>query len=109
MKRLLVLLVVALMPIACSSPNAANIRLRKENQELRSKVQECERARQGDQATIRSLESHATTIPALPSEQLAQLFTVHGLQFGKLTGEFEGKLKVYVVPTDQQGQPLKAA
>ncbi len=109
MKRVIVLLVVAISITGCNSPNAANIKLRKENHELRTKVEDLERARQGDQATIRSLESHATTVPTLPGDQLSQLFTVHGLQFGKLTGEFEGKLKVYVVPTDQHGQPLKAA
>ena len=58
-----------------------------------------------------------TTVPSLPHERLATLFTTHGLQFGRLTGPAdldpkqpgEDGLKVYVVPTDGHGQPLKAA
>lgn len=107
----------ALVAGGCGSPNVASIRVRRENQELRNKIAELERREQGHLAQIRSLESNATTVPSLPSERLDTLFTTHGLRFGRLTGgadldrEAPGHegLKVYVVPTDGHGQPLKAA
>lgn len=112
-----VLLAVSVLASACAKPNAANIQLRKENQTLRDRVEQLEREAAGAKATIASLESKSTTVPVLPNERVEQLFTVHGLQFGRLTGEGdldyekpgnEG-LKIYVVPTDEQGQPIKAA
>jgi hypothetical protein len=46
----------------------------------------------------------------LPQERLSKLFTVHGFEFGKLTGvDDEGVLKIYVVPIDDSGQKIKAA
>src|SRR5689334_21710949 len=110
-----VLIAVSVLVSACAKPNAANIQLRKENQTLRDKVDQLKRDLTGAKATIASLESHATTVPVLPSDRLDQLFTVHGLEFGRLTGEGdidyntpgnEG-LKIYIVPTDDQRQPLK--
>jgi hypothetical protein len=56
-------------------------------------------------------------VPSLASERIDRLFTTHGIKFGRLTGGAdldpnkpgdEG-LKVYVVPTDQEGHVLKAA
>src|SRR5215212_4671246 len=72
---------------ACAKPNAVNITLRKENQTLRNRVEQLEREAAGAKATIASLESKSTTVPVLPNERVEQLFTVHGLQFGRLTGE----------------------
>jgi hypothetical protein len=98
-------------------PNAANIELRKQNQQLRDEVSDLQQARQADAAAIASLESNATTVPVLPSERVEPLFTVHGLQFGRLTGGAdldrdtpgdEG-VKVYIVPVDRDGDTLKAA
>src|SRR5947208_177685 len=97
------------MVTGCKGPSSANIELRKQNQELRSQVAELERLHAGEAAQIKSLESKATTVPVLPEEQLAKLFTVHGIQLGRLTGADEKGLKVYVTPTDEDGQPLKAA
>ena len=101
----------------CGKPNVASIAVRRENQELRNKVAELERREHGHLAQIRAMESRATTVPSLGNERLATLFTTHGLRFGRLTGGAdldpkspgEDGLKVYVVPTDGQGQPLKAA
>jgi hypothetical protein len=101
----------------CSKPNQANIKLRKDNQELRSNIESLRRLREGQKATIAALESHATTVPVLPVAQLEELFTVHGLKFGKLTGASasdpqqpgDDGFKIYVVPVDESNQPLKAA
>ena len=107
----------AVLVNGCGSPNLASIEVRKENQELRSKVQDLQRREQAHLAQIRALESNATTVPSLPSERLDTLFTTHGITFGRLTGgaDLDPKqpgddgLKIYVVPTDGRGQPLKAA
>jgi outer membrane murein-binding lipoprotein Lpp len=101
----------------CGKPNVASISVRRENQDLRNKVAELERREQAHLAQIRAMESRATTVPSLPNERLDTLFTAHGLRFGRLTGGAdldpkqpgEEGLKIYVVPTDGQGQPLKAA
>jgi outer membrane murein-binding lipoprotein Lpp len=97
----------------CSSPNKANINLRKQNAELRTQLENLQREHEADVAAIRAAESRGgTTVPALPSERLAELFTVHGIQFGKLTGidpDRANALKAYVVPTDGVGEPIKAA
>jgi len=118
MKAILLLtLVLSALLIGCGSPNAANIQLRKENQDLRDRVAQLKRELAGRDATIRAFESRSTTVPTLPADRLAQLFTTHGLTIGRLTGEAdldamhpgnEG-LKVRVVPIDQYDQPIKAA
>jgi hypothetical protein len=101
----------------CSSPSKPNIELRKKNQLLESKIDDLNHRHDADQATIRGLQSSATTVPSLPQDQLANLFTVTGLQFGRLTGGYhpdpdqtaDTMLKIYVVPTDDQGDKIKAA
>ena len=112
-----VTLALLLIAAGCSSPNAANIAVRKENQQLRDQVADLQRQHAADEAQIRALESHATTVPVLPHERLETLFTTHGLKFGRLTGGAdldpsrpgdEG-IKVYVVPIDGTGQQIKAA
>lgn len=97
--------------------SAANIQLRKQQQQLQSQIRQLQMQHQADEATIRGLQSQATTVPVLPENQLDQLFTVAGLKFGRLTGGYHSDpnvpgdtmLKVYVVPIDQQGDELKAA
>lgn len=112
-----VLVASVALPSGCGSPNVASIKVRRENQELRQTIADLERRQRAHLAQIRMLESSATTVPALASERLEKLFTTHGLRFGRLTGGAdldpaspgdEG-LKIYVVPSDGQGQPLKAA
>ena len=123
MQRFLIAPVAVVVTVAtallggCGKPNVASVAVRRENQDLRNKVAELERREQAHLAQIRALESNATTVPSLPSERLNTLFTTHGLRFGRLTGSAdldpkspgEDGLKVYVVPTDGHGQPLKAA
>src|SRR5215213_1344419 len=94
---------------ACSSPSKPNIELRKQNATLRHDLETLKLERQADAATIRGLESRATTVPVLPSDRLGKLFTAHGLRLGKLTGggdidpskPGDEGLQIYVVPTDQ--------
>jgi hypothetical protein len=111
----LVLVVLALS--GCGSPNVASIEVRKKNQDLREEVESLKRAREGDAATIKALQGKVGTVPTLPEDRLAKLFTVHGLKLGRLTGgadldrEKPGDegLKVYATPTDDEGEAFKAA
>src|SRR5581483_9009420 len=70
----------------CSGPSAVNIELRKQNQQLSDQIDTLKRQHVADQATIGGLEAGATTVPSLPQDRLDQLFTTHGLRFGRLTG-----------------------
>ena len=98
-------------------PNKANIELRKQNQELQTRVKDLELQHESDAARIHGFEQKAGTLPTLPQERLDKLFTTHDIKLGKLTGGadldpakpgHEG-LKVHVTPTDQAGDQLKAA
>lgn len=100
----------------CLGPSKANIELRKENQQLQQRVWDLERARQGDQQRIAAIEQPSTR-PTLPYSELQTLYTAHGLSFGALTGGYKQSERdehyagvvAYVVPTDDEGQVLKAA
>jgi hypothetical protein len=104
---------VVVAAAGCSSPNHANITLRKQNQELRSQIETLQRQHEADAASLKAMEARGpSTVPTLSNDRFAELFTAHGLSFGKLTGadpDKPGALKVYVVPTDDAGEPLKAA
>lgn len=111
------LYLLALVAGGCGSPNQANIGLRKQVQELQTQVNQLQVQRQGDQQTIQGLRDRQGTLPTLPSARLDQLFTTHGLEFGRLTGGAdldpakpgdEGFV-LYIVPTDGAGEKLKAA
>ena len=97
--------------------NTANIQLRKENQDLRNQIAALERQAQADAAVIRSRDAKVGTLPTLPRERISNLFTTHDITLGRLTGGadldpqqpgHEG-LKVYLIPIDGDGDPLKAA
>jgi len=100
----------------CSQPNKANIDLRKQIDTLQSQVDQLKRQHDADVATIAGMKG-ATTVPSLPEDRLSQLYTVHGLKFGRLVGGWDADvntpgdegLKISVVPTDDDGQQLKAA
>ena len=103
--------------IGCGKPNAANIALRKENQKLRDEIDDFKRQHDADLAMIVGLRSNATTVPTLPPDRIERLFTVHGLELGRLTGAMasdskhsgdEG-LQIYVAPTDAKHDTIKAA
>lgn len=116
-KPAIVAVVLTAALAACSSPSKPNIALRKQNAALRQEVASLKRAREGDAATIRTMEGRATTVPVLPNDRLAQLYTVHGLKLGRLTGGWDKDrqqsgdegLQIFVVPTDQTGDLLKAS
>jgi len=98
-------------------PSKANIDLRKQNQKLDAQVDDLNRRHDADLATIRGLQSQATTVPVLPEDQIDQLFTTAGLKFGGLTGGYhpdmnktgDTMLKIYVAPIDESGDKIKAA
>lgn len=110
-------LAVAALLGGCTTPDKANIALRKENRQLRDQIAELDRRHDADQAERRRQQSTQPVLPMLPSDRLESLFTVHGLSFGRLTAGAdwdpsqpgEDGLKIYVVPVDRSGQPLKAA
>ena len=103
--------------VGCGSPDAANIELRKQNQELRASVDTLKAQHDRDAATLAAEQQARPTVPTLPPERLAKLVTTHGLDVGKLTGGDnpdtvigpDTMLRVYVVPVDAQGTPIKAA
>lgn len=109
----------ALLICGCGGPNKGNIEVRKENQSLREQLETAKRTREADLATIASLRNSAgvATTQSLPTEQLDKLFTTHGLKLGKLTGGARSRsdataddvLKIYAIPTDDNGDDLKAA
>jgi hypothetical protein len=107
---------LSLTAIGCGgTPSAANISLRKELQQRDQTIDQLKIEHQGDLADLRA-RRYPTTMLLAPDE-LAKLYTVHGISFGKLTGgsnldtdkPFDEGVKVYVVPTDDDGQPIKAA
>jgi hypothetical protein len=101
----------------CGSPSAANTLLRKQNQTLQSQVDQVTAQHQRDVATLAACEQSHPTTRMLSPEQLDQLVTTHGLKIGNPTGGdnpsstqgFDTQLKVYVVPIDGDGTPIKAA
>jgi hypothetical protein len=101
----------------CSTPSAANIELRKQNQDLQEQIEKLNRTHEADQATIKGLQDRTGTLPTLPQDRLDKLITVHDLKLERLTGGAdldrskpgdEG-IKVYATPTDDDGEPIKAA
>jgi hypothetical protein len=101
----------------CGAPNRANIELRKQIQTLEAQNARLGQQHAADERVIAGLRDRQGTLPTLPAPRLAELFTTHGLQFGRLTGGAdldparpgdEG-LAIYVVPTDESGEKLKAA
>jgi hypothetical protein len=101
----------------CGAPSAANIQLRKQNQDLQAKIDSLTAQHQRDTATIAACQRGHPTVATLRPERLDQLFTTHDLAFGKLTGgdnpdstqAADTEFKVYVAPVDEQGTPIKAA
>jgi hypothetical protein len=118
-------LILTLALAACSAggcfllkkPDKANIELRKENQKLQARVDELQTQSKAQAATIAGFEEKVGTLPTLPRDRLAKLYTTHEIRLGKLTGGadldpakpgHEG-LKIYVTPSDQAGDQIKTA
>lgn len=106
-----------LLPLGCGggggAARRANLDLRKRNQALTTQVAKLEAESDQLRSDVRRLESEREVLPTLPQERLEGLWTVAGLEFGRLTGVDEradGRpLKVYLKPVDQDGSTLKAA
>jgi len=111
------LLALPLLGGCFSHPSAANIELRKQNAQLRDQITSLNRQHDGDQATIAAYQRQHGTVPSLSQASLDRLFTTHGLLLGHMTGGYRGDqssapsdgIEVEVVPTDQQGDAIKAA
>ncbi|HEV7301411.1 MAG TPA: hypothetical protein VGN72_18760 [Tepidisphaeraceae bacterium] len=109
---------LALITTGCGGPSAANIALRKENQNLNDRIVELERQHKADTQSLAVLGGAPnTTQPAVNPTRLPELFTVVELKIGRLTGPTEitttqpaiPALKVQVAPRDDTGDTIKAA
>lgn len=118
--NLFVILAALSLPLLAGcfgKPNQTNIALRKQAQTQQDQIDRLKQQLAAQQAETRGLQQHMPTVPVLPPERLKNLFTTHGLKFGKLTSGIDTDpkkpgdeaVKVYVVPTDQEGQPIKAS
>lgn len=114
--RPLAIVAIVLALSGCRSPDKANIELRRQNQALREEILVLQRQRAADAASIEALRESrgASAAMALSSEQLNRLFTVAGIECGRLTafvidGAGRSALRVEAVPIDASGQPLKSA
>lgn len=102
-------LCLALLGGCFGKPNQANIQLRKDKQGLQEQVEQLIKDRDAARARIAGLETRSTTAPTLPQDRLDCMFTAYGISVGRLTSIDEaGRLKVYVVPVDESGDPVKA-
>jgi hypothetical protein len=111
---------IAALPVffaACSGPSAANTELRKQNQTLQEKVDQLTTVHKSDQDALAACQRSHPTTASLGPDQLAQLVTTHSLKIGSLTGgdnpestaSSDSMLKVYAVPLDEDGVPIRAA
>ena len=109
--------VIATALAGCGTPNPANIELRKKNQALEAQVQTLTARHDRDSQTIAALQANRPTIPTLPPDRLAALFTTHGLEFTNSTAGdnpdaaavFDTQLKLGLNAVDQEGTSIKAA
>lgn len=98
-----------ILPGCAGNPSKANIELRKELKTVQDQNADLQRQHEGDLATISSLKERQNVVATLPEDRLAKLFTTHGFVFSRLTSADQKMLKVYVTPTDEQAQRLKAS
>ena len=100
------LLLTALAAFAgCSPPNAANIVLRKQVQAQQDEIATLKR-----QVAVTTMPTTGLADrPSLTPGQTESLVTVRGIQLGRLTGLDGQDLTIHVVPTDVDGDPIKAA
>ena len=107
---LLALLLLPIGPLSCGGPDSVNIQLRKDKQAMEEKIAALGRENEQLRSQIRSLESDVNSVETLPQDRLAQLFTVAGINIGRLTGRADGfaGLRVYVQPYDEDGDTIKA-
>jgi hypothetical protein len=109
MKRTLAIALTISAVLAGCRPNKANVQLRKQNQELQSKVDLLSQQHAADQASLMAKDKQSGAPSTLSTEKLNQLFTVTKIDINKLTSVRPEGLKVYVTPRDEAGDPLKTA
>jgi hypothetical protein len=115
--KILFVLPLAFFLAGCGSPSAANILLRKQNQSLSDQVDKLNQQHARDTEALAACQRSHPTTASLSPDRLAELFTTHGLSFGRLTGgdnpdptqNVDSQLKIYVVPIDGDSVPIKAA
>ena len=94
----------------CTSPSAANIKLRKELQDQQAEIDQLKREHAADAAARRAIATTGPSAsPALSQDQTAGLFTTHGIRLCRLTGQDDKGLVVHLIPTDDAGDDFKAA
>jgi len=106
----------ALLVGGCGAPSKANIALRKQNQALSAEIDKLKQDRLADQARIEGLENRIGTVPTLPESRLDQMYTVHSIKLGRLTGgtnldpdrPWDQGIRVDLIPLDEAGDPIKA-
>jgi hypothetical protein len=104
------ILVVFLLLAGCGgNPSKANIELRKQLQTVQNENAELQLQHSADLATISSLKDRQTPLATLPEDRIGKLFTTHGVVLSRLTSADAKVLRVYLTPTDDQAQKLKAA
>jgi hypothetical protein len=116
-RRAVLCVPIAIVIAGCGTPNPANIELRKKNQDLENQVHTLNARHDRDTQTIAALQSSRPTIPTLPPDRLAALFTTHGLEFTSATAgdnpdaaaAFDTQLKLGLNAVDQEGTSIKAA
>jgi len=99
------------------NPSAANIQLRKDKEALRKQIDELQQKLAARDAELGALREHIPTVPTLPPDRIASLFTTHSLKLGRLTGGWDKDPRqpgdegiiVHVSPLDEDGQAIKAA
>lgn len=109
--------VCALMLGGCGAPNAENIRLRKANQDLSAQVSHLTTERDAQQRQIDGLLKRSASIATLAPDELKNLWVASGISIGRFTGGIDpeaGKggatgVRVYVSPTDAEGNQIQAA
>lgn len=101
--RLAIIGLLGVVTVGCGdSSRSANIDLRKQVAGLTQRNTELERH-------IKALQAPTAKPATMPNRIPPEVITTTGLVFGKLTAVRDGKLKVYIVPTDQFGDEIKAA
>jgi hypothetical protein len=109
-------LLLALALSGCTSPNQANIQLRKDKQALEEQLATLKSEHAADRARIETLEKEKGTLSTLPQQRLDNLYTVHSMKLGRLSGgidlntraDGDEALKLYLTLLDQEEEPIKA-
>lgn len=98
-----------LVVVGCAGPNAANIELRKRNQELGAEVDGLKQQLSAANAQIAGLRSQqAGGPPVISQDALGQIYSAHRIEIGRQTRGTDAGLRLYFTPRDQSGHGHKA-